>query len=164
MASNSRAMWLRRSVCAIWFSSLWEWEKREGKEGRKGSQVGQGIEKVAGMGTKDTRMDKVLSHEIFGPVYWPVWMHLGLNKNRFWFLNFEEAPAIWGSHFKFWCVSFQTFSEILRISEKDWQLRTQLPILLRELGTQLPILLRELGTQLPIILGESTILREIFTP
>jgi hypothetical protein len=28
---------------------------------------------------------KGLSHEIFGPVYWPVWMHKGLNKNRFWF-------------------------------------------------------------------------------
>ncbi len=37
---------------------------------------------------------KGLSHEIFGPVYWPVWMHLGLNKNRFWFLNFEGAPSI----------------------------------------------------------------------
>jgi hypothetical protein len=35
-----------------------------------------------------------LSHEIFGPVYWPVWMHLGLNKNRFWFLNFKGAPSI----------------------------------------------------------------------
>jgi hypothetical protein len=107
---------------------------------------------------------KGLSHEIFGPVYWPVWMHLGLNKNRFWFLNFKEAPSIWGSHFKFLCVSVQTFSEILRISENYWQLRTQLPILLRELGTQLPILLRELGNQLPIILGGSTILQEIFTP
>jgi hypothetical protein len=37
---------------------------------------------------------KGLSHEIFGPVYWPVWMHIGLNKNRFWFLNFKEAPSI----------------------------------------------------------------------
>ncbi len=37
---------------------------------------------------------KGLSHEIFGPVYWPVWMHLGLKKNHFWFLNFEEAPSI----------------------------------------------------------------------
>ncbi len=54
---------------------------------------------------------KRLSHEILGPVYWPVWMHLGLNKNRFWLLNFEEAPSIWGSHFKFWCVSVQSFSE-----------------------------------------------------
>ncbi len=107
---------------------------------------------------------KGLSHEIFGPVYWPVWMHLGLNMNRFWFLDFEEAPSIWGSHFKFWCVSVQTFSEILRISEKGWQLRTQLPILLRDLGTQLPILIRELVALLPIILGDSTILREIFTP
>jgi hypothetical protein len=96
---------------------------------------------------------KGLSHEIFGPVYWPVWIHLGLNKNRFWFINFKEALSVWGRHFKFWCVSVQTFPEILRISEKDWQL-----------WTQLPILLRELGTQLPIILGDSTILREIFTP
>ncbi len=56
---------------------------------------------------------KGLSHEIFGPVSWPVC----LNKNRFWFLNFKEAPSIWGSHFKFLCVSVQTFSEILRISE-----------------------------------------------
>ncbi len=88
---------------------------------------------------------KGLLHEIFWPFYWPVWMHLGPNKNRFWFLHFEEAPSIWGSHFKFWCISVQTFSGILRISGKDWQLRTQLPILLRELGTLLPILLREWG-------------------
>ncbi len=33
----------------------------------------------------------------FGPVYWPVWMHLGLNKNRFWVLNFKEALSIWES-------------------------------------------------------------------
>ncbi len=68
---------------------------------------------------------KGLSHEIFGPVYWPVWMHLGLNKNRFRFFNFKDALSIWDSHFKFWCVSVQTFSEILRISEKDWQLSPQ---------------------------------------
>jgi hypothetical protein len=37
---------------------------------------------------------KGTAHEIFGPVYWPVWMHLGLNKNRFWFLNFEEVSSI----------------------------------------------------------------------
>ncbi len=49
-------------------------------------------------------------------------MHLGLNKNRFWFLNFKEAPSIWDSLFKFCCVSVQTFSEILRISEKVWHL------------------------------------------
>jgi hypothetical protein len=43
-----------------------------------------------------TKTLKGLSHEIFGPVYWPVWMHLGLNKNRFWFLNFKGAPSITG--------------------------------------------------------------------
>jgi hypothetical protein len=35
---------------------------------------------------------KGLSHEIFGPVFWPVWMNLGLNVNRLWFLNFNDAP------------------------------------------------------------------------
>ncbi len=28
---------------------------------------------------------KGLSHEIFWPVFLPVWMHLGLNVNRLWF-------------------------------------------------------------------------------
>jgi hypothetical protein len=42
----------------------------------------------------DTVPLKGLSHEISGPVYWPVWMHIGLNKNSFWFLNFKEAPSI----------------------------------------------------------------------
>ncbi len=28
---------------------------------------------------------KGLSHEILRPVFWPVWMHLGLNVNRLWF-------------------------------------------------------------------------------
>ncbi len=37
---------------------------------------------------------KGLSHEIFGPVFWPVWMYLGLNVNRLWFLNFNYALLI----------------------------------------------------------------------
>jgi hypothetical protein len=39
---------------------------------------------------------KGLSHEIFGPVFWPVWMYeyLGLNVNRLRFLNFSDAPLI----------------------------------------------------------------------
>jgi hypothetical protein len=37
---------------------------------------------------------KGLSHEIFGPVFWPVWMYLGLNVNRLWFLNFNDALLI----------------------------------------------------------------------
>jgi hypothetical protein len=28
---------------------------------------------------------KGLSHEIFRPVFWSVWMRLGLNGNRLWF-------------------------------------------------------------------------------
>ncbi len=37
-------------------------------------------------------MLKGLSHEIFRPVFWPVWMHLGLNVNRLWFfLIFKRA-------------------------------------------------------------------------
>jgi hypothetical protein len=34
---------------------------------------------------------KGLSHEIFGPVFWAVWMYLGLNVNRLWFLNFNSC-------------------------------------------------------------------------
>ncbi len=49
-------------------------------------------------------------------------MCLGLNVNRFWFLNCNDAPSILDDYFKLWCVSDHIFSEILRISEKDLQL------------------------------------------
>ncbi len=65
---------------------------------------------------------KGLAHEIFRPLFWPVWIYLGLNWNPFWFLNFKEGSLILDSYFKFWCVSCQTFSDIHRISEKDWPL------------------------------------------
>jgi hypothetical protein len=117
---------------------------------------------------------KGLSHEIFGPVFWLVWIDLGLNVNRFWFLSFKEAPSILDRHFKFWCVS-------CRISKKDWQLSLQFSEIylncklfwdtlmfwkniLWEPRTQLPILLRELGTWLPILLGDSKNVPEIFIP
>ncbi len=48
---------------------------------------------LSGMVRKNYNL-KGLSHEIFGPVFWPVWMHLGLNRNRFWLLNFKETPLI----------------------------------------------------------------------
>ncbi len=44
--------------------------------------------------SRDTVPLKGLSHEIFGPVFWPVWVDLGLNMNRFWFLSFKEASSI----------------------------------------------------------------------
>jgi hypothetical protein len=56
-----------------------------------------------------------------GLFFWPVWMYLGLNVNRLWFLNFNDASLILDNYFKFECVSGQTFSEILRISVHDWQ-------------------------------------------
>jgi hypothetical protein len=62
---------------------------------------------------------KGLSHEIFRPIFWPVWMHLCLNVNHLWFFNFKEGSSILYSYFKYWCVSYRTFSEIRRISEKD---------------------------------------------
>jgi hypothetical protein len=65
---------------------------------------------------------KGLSHEIFVPVFWAVWMYLGLNVNRMLFLNFNDTPLILDNYFKFWRFSDQTFSKILRISVKDWQL------------------------------------------
>ncbi len=65
---------------------------------------------------------KGLSHEIFTGIFWLERIYLGLNENRYWFLNFKGASSILDSYFKYWCVPYQTFSEILRISEKDWQL------------------------------------------
>jgi hypothetical protein len=44
---------------------------------------------------------KGLSHEIFRPVFWPVWIYLGLNGNRFWFFNFKEGSLIFDSYFKY---------------------------------------------------------------
>jgi hypothetical protein len=44
---------------------------------------------------------KGLSHEIFGPAFWAVWMYLGPNVNRLWFLNFNDAPLILDNYFKF---------------------------------------------------------------
>ncbi len=53
---------------------------------------------------------KGLSHEIFRPVFWPWWIYLGLNGNRFWFFNFKEGSLIWDSYFKYWCVSRQVLT------------------------------------------------------
>jgi hypothetical protein len=44
---------------------------------------------------------KGLSHDIFGPVFWAVWMYLDLNVNRLWFSNFNDAPLILDNYFKF---------------------------------------------------------------
>ncbi len=44
---------------------------------------------------------KGLSHEIFRPVFWSVWMHLGLNVNRLWFFNFKEGSLILYSYFNY---------------------------------------------------------------
>jgi hypothetical protein len=93
------------------------------------------MKKTRGKKSRATVPLKGLSFEIFEPVCWPVWLHLGLNKNRFWFLNFKEAPSILGSHFRFLCVSVQLATEDLVANP------------------------RELRTQLSIILGDFTILR-----
>ncbi len=68
---------------------------------------------------------KELSHETFRPVFWPVWIYLGLKRNHFSFLYIKEGSLILDSYFKYWCVSCQTFSEIRRISENDWQLSSR---------------------------------------
>jgi hypothetical protein len=57
---------------------------------------------------------KGLSHEILGLFY----DQYGC-MNCFCFKNYYDSPSIFGSYFKFWCVSYQTFSEILQISEND---------------------------------------------
>jgi hypothetical protein len=115
---------------------------------------------------------KGLSLEIFGPGHWPVWMHLGLNKNRFWFINFKEAPSIWDSLFKFCCVSVQTLEKVWQLSPRFSEIYLNCHLLLDTLMLLKNILgeprtvanpSRELGTQLPILLGDSTNFRELFT-
>ncbi len=44
---------------------------------------------------------KGLSHEICFSVFWPVWIHLGLNMNCLWFLNFNGALLILDNYFNF---------------------------------------------------------------
>jgi hypothetical protein len=68
---------------------------------------------------------KGLSHEIFRVIFWLEWIYIGLKGNRFWFWNFKDVSSILDSNFKYWCVPYQTFSEIRRISEKDWQLSSR---------------------------------------
>jgi hypothetical protein len=41
------------------------------------------------------------------------------------FFSFREIPSVWDSQSRYWCVSYQSFSEIHRISEKDWQRSSQ---------------------------------------
>ncbi len=90
-----------------------------------------------------------LSHEIFGPVFWAVWMYLDLNVNRLWFWNlmmllwflkiilsfeafqakpsrrFLESPRRIGS----WGLSCQSFSENWGLScqsfSENWGLSCQ---------------------------------------
>ncbi len=57
---------------------------------------------------------KQLSLEIFMVFSLKKLSHLGLNRNRFSFFSFKEIPSILDSQFKYWCVSYQSFS--------DWQL------------------------------------------
>jgi hypothetical protein len=33
--------------------------------------------------------------------FWAVWMYLGVNVNRLWFFNFNDAPLILDNYFKF---------------------------------------------------------------
>ncbi len=114
----------RSKVCGDFFqlSEKWflkvEFRKLSSKHQSRGDLDGQYREIPPNLlGTL-----KRLSHEIFLPVFRPVWMHLGLNVNRLWFFNFKKSSLILYSYFKYCCVSYETFSEFRRISEKDWQL------------------------------------------
>ncbi len=61
---------------------------------------------------------KGLSPEICRPVFWPVWIYLVLNGNRFSFLNFKEGSLILDSYFNIDAFQAKS-SRICRISEKD---------------------------------------------
>jgi hypothetical protein len=130
------------------------------------------------------------SHDIFRVVfglYEYIWVWIG---TTFWFLNFKHAPLIWDSHIKFWGISYKTFSEILKISEKKLQLSLRvsekfitlqascwrifsenrghscqtfsaiLSSFLEDPLTKISTKIRELQAQLPILLQDSKNLRE----
>jgi hypothetical protein len=61
---------------------------------------------------------KELSHEIF-TFFGIEWIYVGLNRSSFWFFSFKEILSILDSQFKYGCVSYLTFLEIVQISEKD---------------------------------------------
>jgi hypothetical protein len=41
---------------------------------------------------------KGLLHEIFALIFRLEWIYLGLNENRYWFLNFKEGSSILDSY------------------------------------------------------------------
>ncbi len=52
-------------------------------------------------GNKTDFILKGLSHEIFTVIFWLEWIYLGLNENRYWFLNFKDCSSILDSYFKY---------------------------------------------------------------
>ncbi len=94
---------------------------------------------------------KGLSHEIFTVIFWLEWIYLGLIENRYWFLNIKEGSLILDSYFEYWCVPYQTFSEICRISEKEHNWICSSPIFLSS-GLEV---LRETLQRVSILLGDS---------
>jgi hypothetical protein len=51
--------------------------------------------------TRRLKCLKGLSHKIFTLIFWLEWIYLGLNENRYWFLNFKEGFSILDSYFKY---------------------------------------------------------------
>jgi hypothetical protein len=90
-----------------------------------------------------------------------------LNMNSIWFFIFKDATSIFLlMPFYILLASYETFTEILRISEKDWKISPQFDnkfYLFCKLLTDtlmLKNILRELRNQLSIILGDSKNLPE----
>jgi hypothetical protein len=94
---------------------------------------------------------KGLSHEIL-TFFWLEWIYLCLN-------IFIEIPSILDIQFKYLCVSYQPFSEILCISEKDWQPSLQFS----NFPFSVLVVLQETLQRVSILLRDSTNLREWLT-
>ncbi len=69
--------------------------------------------------------------------------------------KFKECSSILYIYFKYWCVPYQTFSEILRISEKDWQLSPRFSNFSFFWVLRGPPVLRETLQRVSILLGDS---------
>jgi hypothetical protein len=98
-------------------------------------------------------------HEIFRPVFWPVWMHLGLNVNCLWFFNFKEGSSILYSYF---ILSIDVFHT--KPTRRFIESPRRIDNCIKDTLMLLKNILREQRNKFSIILGDSTNLREVLTP
>jgi hypothetical protein len=100
---------------------------------------------------------KELSHEIFRPVFWPVWMHLGLNVNCLCFFILKRV-------LRFYTVILSIDAFHTKPSRRFYESPRIIDISIKDTLMLLKNILGEPRNKLSIILRESMNLREGLTP